>query len=428
MKIYCSGIGGIGLSAYASLMHKAGHEVFGSDRSDSPLLDDLRGQSIGIFLDQSGKALPDGLDLFVYSEAIPDDAPERTTARSKNIREISYPQAVGELSRGKKLIVVCGSHGKSSTTAMVARLLIEAGMDPTVVVGTKLHELDGRNWRQGMTEWFVLEACEYRRSFLHYDPNIILLTNADIDHLDYYTSQEDYRAAFIEFANKLPSGGALITHMSDAESSMIAHTCHAEIIDADAEPMIELKTPGKHMRHNAQLALSLAKKLGIDQAKAIEILGGFAGTWRRMEEKGIIMDDVLVIDDYGHHPVEIRATLEALSEAHPMRRVVCVFQPHTHDRTIKLYDDFTLAFQKADVVVIPNIYDARHHIETAEVDVPKFIDDIAQNSGVMALYTHSLQETVTKLHTEILQPHDLVVVMGAGDITNVARDLLKEER
>lgn len=427
MKIYCSGIGGIGLSAYASLMHKAGHEVFGSDRSDSPLLDNLRGQGISIFLDQSGKALPDDLDLCVYSEAIPDDAPERVAARSKGVREISYPQAVGELSRGKKLIAVCGSHGKSSTTAMVARLLIETGMDPTVVVGTKLYELDGRNWRQGMTEWFVLEACEYRRSFLHYDPHIILLTNADIDHLDYYTSQEDYRAAFIEFAKKLPSGGALITHMSDGESSMIAKACHAEIIDADTEPMIELKTPGKHMQHNAQLTLSLAKKLGIDQAKAMEILGGFTGTWRRMEKKGIIMDDVLVIDDYGHHPVEIRATLEALSEAHPVRRVVCVFQPHTHDRTIKLYDDFTSAFQTADVVVIPNIYDARHHIETAEVDMSKFIDDIAQNSGVMALHTHSLQETVTKLHTEILQPHDLVVVMGAGDITNVARDLLKEE-
>ncbi len=424
MKIFCSGIGGIGLSAYASLMRKAGHEVFGSDRAESPLIEDLRSQGITVVLDQSGTAIPDGTDLFVYSEAIPDDAPERVAARAKNIREISYPHAVGELSKGKKLIAICGSHGKSSTTAMVARLLIDAGLDPTVVVGTKLRELDGRNWRQGNSEWFVLEACEYRRSFLYYEPSFILLTNADVDHLDYYKSQEDYRDAFVEFTKKLSTDGVVITHMSDEESAAIATASGHETMDADNEPMISLKTPGVHMQHNAQLALSLAKKLDIPADKATEILGGFAGTWRRMEEKGVILDDVLVIDDYGHHPVEIRATLEALSEAHSHRRLVCVFQPHTHDRTIKLYDDFIESFASADVVVIPNVYDARHQIETAAVDVPKFVQDIAEASGVQAIDGKSLKETEDMLGRDILQTHDLLVIMGAGDVTKLATSLV----
>lgn len=424
VRIFCSGIGGIGLSAYASLMRKAGHEVYGSDRSESALIEDLRSQGITVVIDQTGSAIPDDTDLFVYSEAIPDDAPERVKAREKGIREISYPHAVGELSKGKKLIAICGSHGKSSTTGMVARLLVEAGLDPTVIVGTKLRELNGRNWREGKSDLFVLEACEYRRSFLYYEPSVILLTNADIDHLDYYKTQDDYRNAFIEFVQKLPASGALITHMSDDECVQIAEEAPCAVVDADGEPMISLKTPGEHMQHNAQLALSLAQNLDIPHDKAIEILSGFAGTWRRMEEKGVILDDVLVIDDYGHHPVEIRATLQALSEAHPNRRLVCVFQPHTHDRTLKLYDEFIEAFSSADVVVIPNIFDARHQIETAAVDVPKFVDDIAEASGVQAIYGKSLKETEDMLGRDILQTHDLLVIMGAGDITKLATTLV----
>lgn len=406
-------------------MRKAGHDVFGSDRAESPLIEDLRSQGIIVSLDQSGAALPEELDLFVYSEAIPDDAPERVAAQKKGIREISYPQAVGEFAKGKTLIAICGSHGKSSTTAMVARLLIEAGLDPTVVVGTKLKELNGRNWRQGSSEWFVLEACEYRRSFLFYEPSVILLTNADVDHLDYYKSQEDYRAAFVEFVQKLRTDGTLIAHVSDEESAAISKESGAKTLDADSEAMIALKTPGEHMQKNAQLALSLAKVLGIEATKATEILGGFSGTWRRMEEKGVILDDVLVIDDYGHHPVEIQATLKALSEAHPTRRLVCVFQPHTHDRTLKLYDDFIEAFVCADVVVIPNVYDARHQIETAAVDVPKFVHDIAECSGVEALNGTSLVDTEKLLRESVLQPHDLLVIMGAGDVTKLATSIVR---
>src|SRR3989344_2888210 len=179
MKIYCSGIGGIGLSAYAALQRTNGHDVLGSDRSDSALLDDLRSQGITVILKQDGSGVPADVDLFVYSEAIPEDAPERARARDLGIPERSYPEAVSELTKDHRLIAVCGTHGKSSTTAMITRLLLETGHDPTVIIGTKCKELNGRNWRRGKSDLFVLEACEYRRSFLNYSPDILLLTNCE---------------------------------------------------------------------------------------------------------------------------------------------------------------------------------------------------------------------------------------------------------
>ena len=186
MKIYCCGIGGIGLSAYASLQKMHGHEVLGSDRTDSELLSDLRSQGMEIFPDQSGAHVPEDADLFVYSEAVPESAPERVKATEFGIPQKTYPQALGELSRGYKVIAVCGTHGKSSTTAIAARMLIAAGKDPTVVVGTKVQDLDGRNWRQGESNLFLLEACEYRHAFHSYDPEIILLTNCNCDHYYFY--------------------------------------------------------------------------------------------------------------------------------------------------------------------------------------------------------------------------------------------------
>nr|MBP9750716.1 hypothetical protein [Candidatus Peribacteraceae bacterium] len=211
MIIFCSGIGGIGLSAYASLQKAAGHDVSGSDANDSALVQRLRADGITVSLSQDGSALPDGCELFVYSEAITPDAPERRLARERGIRSISYFAAVGEISKGKTLIAVSGTHGKSSTTAMVARLLIEAGFDPTVVVGTKLRELDGRNFRVGKSEWFVLEACEYRRSFHYLSPSIALVTNVDGDHFDAYKDLAEYQQSFVEFLQLLPSDGPVIT-------------------------------------------------------------------------------------------------------------------------------------------------------------------------------------------------------------------------
>lgn len=425
MKIYCSGIGGIGLSAYASLRRAAGDEVMGSDRSDSALLADLRSQGITVILDQSGAGIPSGVDLFVYSEAIPPDAPERKKAAEIGIRSQSYPEALGDLSRNHSpVIAVCGTHGKSSTTGMAARLLMHSGREPTVVVGTKLKELQGRNWRTGrLGGTFLLEACEYRNSFHQYSPSVILMTNCDGDHFDFYKSMEDYHASFVAFIHRLPADGVLITHLSDPDCKAIADRVGRTVVDADTQPLIPLQTPGKHMQQNAQLVLALAEHLKIPAAQAQVAVAGYSGSWRRLELKGSFRD-IPVIDDYAHHPREIRASLEAVISRYPGHRIICAFQPHTHDRTLKLYDDFTTAFRGIDTVIIPNVYEARKDIETERVDLPRFLRDVEKGSGLTCVDGKSLQETGRLLREEILKPGDVLVCMGAGDITKLAAEMV----
>lgn len=426
MKIFCSGIGGIGLSAYAALQRGAGHDVYGSDSNDSALIEDLRGQGITISLTQDGSAIPDDCDLFVFSEAIPSDAPERVLASKKGIRSINYFEALGEISKGKKVIAVCGTHGKSSTTAMTAGVLIAAGLDPTVVVGTKVKELDGRNWRKGDSDFFLLEACEYRKSFHFLSPSIVLMTNVDGDHFDAYKDLAEYQTAFTDFLRILPSDGPVITHGKDADCVRVAKESGRTLIDADAFAPPALLVPGEHMRANAQLVLGLGSVLGIDDEIVRTALGKFSGTWRRMERVGDTVHGVPVIDDYGHHPVEIRATLAAMKEAYPGRRIVCAWQPHTHDRTKKLYNDFLNSFVSAQIVIVPNIYKSRDVGPLlTESDIDTFLLDIAKTSGVQTINGKNLEETERILREEILQPEDVLVVMGAGDVTKLAGRMVK---
>ncbi|MSR67735.1 UDP-N-acetylmuramate--L-alanine ligase [Candidatus Peribacteria bacterium] len=424
MRIFCSGIGGIGLSAYGSHMRSLGDEVHGSDRTDSELLRDLRLQGIQITLKQDGENMPEDLDLFVYSEAIPEDSPERTEAARRRVRQISYFQALGELTAGKDLIAVCGTHGKSSTTAMAVQVLVDAKRDPSAIIGTKVPFLQGKNWRKGKGDLWIVEACEYRRSFLFLKPSIILVTNTDGDHFDSFTDIDDYRQAFLEFFSSLPKNGTIIAHGLDEESMKIARASGRTCIDADKEEAPELGVPGNHMKQNAKLVLALARHLGVDDHIARESLKNFTGTWRRMEVKGT-KNGVTVIDDYAHHPKEIRATLAAMKEAYGNRRMIAVFQPHTHDRTRKLWDEFTTAFGDADEILLTSVYDARPDRESERVDEKALAEAIAKGSGKPCLFAGEMEKTEQILCSKIAKSGDVIVVMGAGDITELAARLLK---
>lgn len=429
MKIFCSGIGGIGLSAYAAYQRASGHFVTGSERVESAILADLRCQGIAVSLGQDGDAVPADADLFVYTLALPDDHPERLRARALGIPEQTYFRALGDLTRGSELIAVCGTHGKSSTTAMAARVLIEAGRDPSVILGTKTQDLGGRNWRKGSSKIFLVEACEYRRSFLHLSPKIILLTNADGDHFDAFRDREDYVQAFTELMETLPSDGVLITHLRDRDLPPIVEAARkhgARVIDADAFLLPTLRVPGRHMQENAQLVFALAQELGIPQKQASAALANYAGSWRRSDIRGETPQGALVIDDYGHHPVEIAATLRGLREAYPGRRIVCVFQPHTHDRTLKLYDAFLHAFIDADVVLVPEVYDARPKEGERRADPLMLARDIARVSGKEVRHSGSLEATVALLQRTFLRNGDVLVTMGAGDVWRVAEALLAQ--
>ncbi|MEK7137320.1 MAG: cyanophycin synthetase [Patescibacteria group bacterium] len=446
MKIFCSGIGGAGMSAYAAYQASSGHRVSGSDKAESKTLEQLRSQGLSVSLMQDGSALPEDTELFIYTLALADDHPERLRARKLGIPEKSYFEALGDLCResGKNLIAVCGTHGKSSTTAMAAKVLIEAGRDPSVILGVTTSDLQGRNWRKEngachAEHVFLVEACEYRRSFLHLSPSIILLTNADGDHMDYFRDLVDYEKAFQEFVALLPKDGVLIAHgQGESVRAMIDFVKRrgVRVIDADIYALPELTIPGVHMRNNAQLALALAGFLGIDEKSARVSLRSYKGSSRRMEIKGKLKMDngqwtmtnneegegVIVIDDYGHHPKEVVATLEALKEAYPKQRLICVYQPHTHDRTLKFYDDFTKAFRDADLVIIPNIFDARKERDSGTVDLPSFISDIAGESKVEVLDGQSLEKTILFLQKTLL-PHDILLTMGAGDVWRIAQQL-----
>jgi len=426
MKIFCSGIGGIGLSAYAAFQASQGHIVSGSDRADSAVVQDLCSQGIAVSLLQDGTAIPFDAELFVYSEAVLDTSPERVRAKELKIPQQSYFQALGELSKTYRVIAVCGTHGKSSTTAMAARVLMESHLDPNVIVGTKLRELSGRNWKKGGSELFVLEACEYRRSFHFLSPKIILLTNADGDHFDYYQSQDDYEQAFVDFIQRLPSDGLVIAHGSDPVSVSIVKRGGRSMIDADAFSLPSLATPGVHMQQNGRLVLALAKELGIADAHALSALAGYSGSWRRTEVKGTTAMGATVIDDYGHHPTEIRATIAAILGKYSGRRLVVAFQPHTHDRTLRLYNDFTRSFRGVGLVIIPNICDARRDRDSGTVDLPAFIADIARESAVEVRDGHSLKETEDLLRNEILKNGDVLLTLGAGDITELAGKMMKD--
>ena len=308
---------------------------------------------------------------------------------------------------------------------MAAKVLMDAGKDPNIVVGTKMSELNGRNWRSSANNLWVIEACEYRRSFLFLQPKIILLTNADGDHFDAYKNIEDYENAFVEYLSLLPADGILITHGSDKQLTGIAKRAGKSFIDADSIPLPEVGVPGEHMRKNAQLVLALADVLKIKRTEALKSLLGFHGTWRRMEIKGTTANGITIIDDYAHHPAEIRATLQAMREAYPTRRIVSVFQPHTHDRTLKLWDDFSKTFTDADLVVVTDVYDARPDRETAKADPQLFTKAIEKGSGVQSLFGASLAETEQLLQSSILKANDVLITMGAGTITNLSDEILK---
>ena len=422
MRIFCSGIGGIGLSAYAAYQHACGHTVLGSDQKESDLLSDLRSQGITVFPSQKAENVPEDADLFVYTLALPKDHPELKKAQEKGIRQLTYFQALGELTKDHSVIAIAGTHGKSSTTAMAAKVLIDAKLDSSVILGTKTQDLQNRNWRKGGGNTFLVEACEYHRSFLHLSPKILLITNVTGDHFDAYKDMNDYRSAFRELIAKLPKDGLLITHGDDPACRELMDHAECAVLDADQCELPVLQIPGKHMQQNAQLVLALADDLKIMNAP--ESLAGYRGCWRRTEMKGTSKEGALIIDDYGHHPNEIKATLEGLKEAYPDHRLICVFQPHTHDRVLKLYDQFVTALAAADLVIIPNIFAARSERDQKQADPEKLANDIAKGSSTEVTHTASLEKTEELLKNGILQKNDIVVTMGAGDVWKIADKLI----
>ena len=420
MKIHIVGLGGIGVSALAQIYLAQGHAVQGSDTTDSAHLQHLRDLGITVFIGQVAEQVTADVSRLVISLAIPKTNPEVQRAKALNIPIVTYPEALGELTRQKYTIAVLGTHGKSTTTALVARVLLAGGFDPTVVVGTKMHEFGNTNVRVATeSEYLLIEACEYAEAFLNYQVEVAIITNIEPDHLDYYGTPENYYAAFAKFLRQMNHTGKIIADFSQPKIAELTKNCPQEKIAAETfSPQFSLSVPGAHNRQNARLAYALGRALLVPEPAIIEAIEGFTGTWRRAERVGQTATGAVVFSDYAHHPTAVKTTLQGFREFFPTKKILCVFQPHQYSRTKDFWDEFVTALSAADQVIIPDIYLTRE-TEEMPADYPA---RLAAAIGPTATWGQGLAPTAQQL----LQVSDeyIILLMGAGNIYTLAEQIV----
>ncbi len=440
--IHLIGIGGIGISGLARIYLEKGYRVSGSDLVGSKITRGLEKLGAKIFIGKHKKEnLSSSANLVVYNLAIPEDNPELAGARKKKIKCLTYPEALGELSKDYFTICVSGTHGKTTTTSMLASILLKAGLDPTVIVGSKLKELDGSNARLGKSKYLVIEADEYKRAFLNYHPKVIVVTNIEADHLDYYKDIDDLNSAFESFVENLFPKGILVANdevfsslslqrASEAEpSAATKQSPFGEFIFYNQGPREKIKkvlqVPGDHNIQNALAAFAVAKNLGIPDQTIFKALSKFQGAWRRFEVK--YNREVTIIDDYGHHPTEIKATLAGAQEKYPDRKLWCVFQPHQIERTRKLFQDFISSFDSADKIIIAKIFGVagREKGDMQEEVLSKKLAIMLKDRGLDAIYLDNFEKIVNYLSKNI-KKGDVIIVMGAGTINQLTPKLIKK--
>lgn len=437
------------MSGIAELLINLGYKVSGSDLKESATTRRL-GRIGGDIHTGHREEWAEGADVVVTSSAIDGENVEVQAARRQGVPIIQRAEMLAELMRLKSYgIAIAGSHGKTSTTSMVSWLLFNAGLDPTVVVGGKVDSLGG-NAKLGQGEFLVAEADESDGSFLKLSPVIEVVTNIDLEHLDYYDDIDQIKEAFLRFIDKVPFYGAVILCLDDRHVADILPAIEKRTLtygltrqaDVYAEKVyfeggrghctvmrhdevlgeISIAPPGKHNIYNALAAACVGLELEIPFGRIKAALESYEGVQRRMQVKGEAAG-ITVVDDYGHHPTEIRATLDAIKEAWPEKRLVVVFQPHRYSRTAALYDDFQTCFHQADYLVMTSIYAASEH-PIDGISGERLLEDIRQHGQRYTLYVEGVGEVPEEI-SEILEPGDLVLTLGAGNIVEAGENLLK---
>lgn len=416
------GIGGIGISALARMMVAEGKRVSGSDRGASRVTDELQKLGVTIAFNHSKENLPEGVDCIVFTNALAQDNLELLAAREKNIPVLSYPEMLGIVSEGKYTVAISGTHGKTTTTAMIANILQQGGLEPTVVVGSLLKK-DNSNFISGKGNYFVVEADEYKKSFLHLNPNILVINNIDEDHLDFYKDLGDIQGAFRTLAERVPRDGFVVCDILNKHVTPVVEGLRCSVIDhvQYKRSDMQLRVAGEHNRMNAAAAYAVGKLLGVGQTVIEKSLAQFEGTWRRFEHKGMMECGASVYDDYAHNPQKVRAALQGAREKFPGKRIMVVFQPHLYSRTKLLLKEFAEAFTDADYVIIAPIYAAREEPD------PEISGEILANAirKVRGEVVHISEfEDIASSIRKIAGKNDVVVTMGAGDIFKVGDSLV----
>jgi UDP-N-acetylmuramate--alanine ligase len=424
-KIFFVGIGGIGMSALARMMHHQGKLVIGSDTSLNKVVEDLHSEGFLVHTGQSIENIPSDIDLVVFSEAVQDYQPEFLVTLKKqfSVPMLSYPEMLGVVSRDMFTIAIAGTHGKTTTTGMIATMLVDAGKNPTAVVGSILAR-EQSNFIAGTSNIFVVEACEYKRSFLNIKPNILVITNIEEDHLDYYKDLADIQGAFRGFTHSVPSDGVIIADTHDPVVQAVLSGATQKVVDYRAfiDQTLGLRVPSEYNLHNAAGALAVARELGIDTDQARTSLENFQGTWRRFEYKGRARRGELIYDDYAHHPTEVRSVLAAAKKIFPDRDIIAIFEPHLFSRTKALFDDFSKCFSDADRVILLPIYFAREE-EDSSISSNMLGEAIAKHQSkvfVARSYKHVLEYLETTETTDAV-----IITMGAGSVYHIGEDLVQ---
>ncbi|HMN97760.1 MAG TPA: UDP-N-acetylmuramate--L-alanine ligase [Phycisphaerales bacterium] len=474
-RIHFVGIGGSGMSGLARMLRQRGAIVGGSDASPGAATAALIGEGIPVTFDQAAGALPEECDLVVASAAIRPDHAELLAAARRGLPAITYAEALGLAQLGRTTICIAGTHGKSTTTALTAHILLSAGLDPSVIVGATCPQLGGGSRTgsatipagaiAGRPGLLVCEACEFNRSFLEHHPSLALINNVEEDHLDCFRNIDEIVLAFRDFARLLPEGepeeggGRLLIAHEGAHRREICGglRCTTETFgfnpaadwvvgfegpDEGRRGIATLRrgsreigswsmpVPGEHNALNSAAAAILASWAGAEWQTIIAAIESFRGLERRSQRLGVRSlpnGDAVVYDDYGHHPTEIEATLRALRAVERPRRLICVFQPHQHSRTRFLLDQFAQSFAHADVVIVPQIHFVRDsEAERMRVSAADLVDRLRER-GIQAMHLHPFEAIVEQLEV-ICREGDLVVVMGAGPVNEVAKEFLRPQR
>ena len=463
-KAHFIGIGGIGVSSLARYFLSQNWLISGSDVSDSKELTEIRQDGIRVKIGHKRSNITSDMALVVYSQAIPIDNPEILEAKRLNLTLKSYPQVLGDLTRTHKTLAVAGSHGKSTTTALLSLIFLEAGIDPTVIIGTKLKEFGGRNFRLGKSEYLIIEADEYKDSFLNYHFDGAIITNVDREHLDHYKNFAGVKKGFSNFMKNVNPGGVLVLNKDDKALPSLANKQKNKRVigyslkDVKRVKQIKkvLQIPGNHNISNALAAYSLARSFGVKEKIILKALSKYRGAWRRMEYKGVLRiqnleyrskkTKALVYDDYAHHPTEIQATLKAFRDANPASPLICVFQPHQSKRLKILFKEFTESFSDADITIIVPIYRvAGRDVKPDKWDAEALVSAIREKYPKQETFylkeaknlRKALEVLLTTFGDKSCEPsrvvnrpknrlkEPVIVMMGAGDIVNLTPQLLR---
>ena len=447
-SLYFVGIGGISMCCLAELLADAGFRVQGSDRSKSHLTDVLESKGITVHIGQRAQNIPQDVDCAVFTGAIHPDNPEYIAVQERNIPRLTRGELMGQIMKNYRIpIGISGTHGKTTTTSMVSEILLMADTDPTLSVGGILRSIGG-NMRIGGREYFVTEACEYTNSFLSFSPRIGVILNIDEDHLDFFKDLDDIRHSFRRYAQLLPADGCLIINGEIPHLEEITQGLECSVITFGGSPACDyhplqttynqdgcacfslqgkgrslgqftLQVPGEHNLYNALTAAALADLLSIDTDVIRDALYGFRGTDRRFEHKGDV-GGVTVIDDYAHHPTEIRATLSSAANI-PHSTLWCVFQPHTYSRTKTFMKEFAQALSLADKVVLTEIFPARE-TDTLGISSRDLQQEI-RALGQECFYFSTFDEVENFLLKNCIKG-DMLITMGAGDVHKIGENLL----